>query len=309
MPLPPRKSSYAIGIAQNTEDKRLIVSIDRKFFGKLKIGMGGKVETQVSMDSPINYFLPNLAKEKSRAKVALVTGSTSGIGQAIALKLAQEGFDIVINSAGGQKEGKDMVRQIKEIGRSAIYVEADVSQESAVDQMIAKTIKKFGKIDILVNNAGITRDKKLENMTKEDWDLVIAVNLTGVFNCTKSAISHMQEEGSGKIINISSVVGEMGNFGQANYSASKGGIIAFTKTVAKENAGDNITVNAIAPGFIKTKMVEAIPKSIIKGVIGQIPMGRLGESEEVADLVAFLSSDKANYITGQIFNINGGLYM
>ncbi|MCX6809660.1 MAG: 3-oxoacyl-[acyl-carrier-protein] reductase [Candidatus Berkelbacteria bacterium] len=261
------------------------------------------------MDGAINVFSPNSYKEKVGPKVAVVTGSSSGIGRAIVLKLAKDGFDVVVNSASDSKKGEGVAREIKKIGRSAIYIEADVSDEMSVEQMIEKTIKKFGKIDLLVNNAGITRDKKLENMSKEDWDKVIAVNLTGVFNCTKSAISYMQKEGSGKIINIASVVGEMGNFGQANYSASKGGIIALTKTVARENAGDNILVNAIAPGFIKTKMVEAIPKSIIKKVIEQIPMGRLGEPEEVANFVAFLASDKAGYITGQVFNINGGLYM
>jgi len=309
MPLPPRKSGYAIGIVENSQKERLMVQIDRKFFGSLRIGLSGSVKNLESIQGTINSFVPSNFKDEIKTKVALVTGSSGGIGKAIALELAREGFDVVVNSSRSVLEGESVTKEIKKLGRKSIYIKSDVSDPASVEEMIQTIIKKLGRIDILVNNSGITRDKKLENMSQEDWNTVIAINLTGTFNCIKSALPHMQAQGAGKIINISSIVGETGNFGQSNYSASKGGMIALTKTVAKENAGENIMVNAIAPGFIKTKMVEAIPKSIIKKVISEIPMGRLGEPEEIAKLAAFLASDKASYITGQVFNINGGLYM
>jgi 3-oxoacyl-[acyl-carrier protein] reductase len=175
--------------------------------------------------------------------------------------------------------------------------------------MLENIISEFGRIDILINNAGIVVDKKLENMRTDQWSKVISVNLTGTFNCTKSAIIYMKEHGGGKIINIASVVGEIGNFGQSNYAASKGGIIAFTKTVAKEYARDGILVNAIAPGFMKTNMVKSIPPKVIEKILENIPLRRLGEPEEVAKLVRFLVSEDANYITGQVININGGMFM
>jgi NAD(P)-dependent dehydrogenase (short-subunit alcohol dehydrogenase family) len=175
--------------------------------------------------------------------------------------------------------------------------------------MVEKIINEFGRIDILVNNAGITADKLLKDMTIQEWNKVISANLTGVFNCTKCVIKSMQKRKSGKIINISSISGQIGNIGQANYSASKAGVISFTKTVAKEYAKDGITVNAISPGFIRTKMVENIPEKVMEKILKQIPLGRVGEPEEVAKLVCFLTSDDANYITGQVININGGMYM
>jgi NAD(P)-dependent dehydrogenase (short-subunit alcohol dehydrogenase family) len=202
-----------------------------------------------------------------------------------------------------------VVEQIKKIGRRAIFIEADVSDDKQVEKMVADIIDKFGKIDILVNNAGITRDKKLENMTKEQWNAVIAVNLTGIFNCSKSVIKHMKKQGGGRIISISSIVGEIGNIGQSNYSASKGGVISFTKAVAKEYASSGITVNAVAPGFIKTRMLESIPKGVMKQILSQIPLGRLGKPEEVAKIVCVLASNETEYITGQVININGGMYM
>ena len=202
-----------------------------------------------------------------------------------------------------------MCHEIKKIGQRAIYVQADISDPDQVEKMIGKTINEFGRIDILINNAGIVMDKKLENMSIDQWNRVISVNLTGTFNCTKSVIKYMKEQGEGRIINIASVVGEIGNFGQSNYAASKGGVIAFTKTVAKEYARDGIIVNAVAPGFIKTKMVEGIPQKVMQKILEQIPLGRLGEPEEVAKLVCFLASDDANYITGQVININGGMYV
>ena len=247
--------------------------------------------------------------EYSLNKVALVTGSSRGIGRAIALELAKRGFSVVINNDEKPQEKIEVMNEIKKIGQRALYIQADVSDPDQVEEMIKKILNEFGRIDILVNNAGVVMDKKLENMSVGQWNRVLSVNLTGTFNCTKSVIKYMKEQGGGKIINIASVVGEIGNFGQANYAASKGGVIAFTKTVAKEYAKDGILVNAVAPGFINTKMVQNIPEKVMQKILDQIPLGRLGGPEEVAKLVCFLASDDANYITGQVININGGVYM
>jgi 3-oxoacyl-[acyl-carrier protein] reductase len=250
-------------------------------------------------------------KNKAREinMVALVTGSSRGIGRAIAIELAKSGIDLVVNDSKNPHEGLEVVNEITKIGQRAIYIQADVSDPDQVEKMVEEIISEFGKIDILVNNAGIIVDKLLRDMTIEEWNKVIAVNLTGVFNCTKSAIKYMQKQKSGNIINISSVSGQIGNIGQANYSASKAGVISFTKTVAKEYAKDGIIVNAVAPGFIRTKMIENIPEKVMLKILKQIPLGRLGEPEEVAKLVRFLASDDAKYITGQIISINGGVYM
>jgi 3-oxoacyl-(acyl-carrier-protein) reductase len=247
---------------------------------------------------------------KSREdKVALVTGGSRGIGRAIAIELAKSGVDVVINNDEKPQEASGVVNEINTSGQRSIYIQADVSDCNQVEKMIDQIMNELGRIDILVNNAGIVRDKKLEHMTIEHWNRVISVNLTGTFNCTKSIIPFMKDHGGGKIINIASVVGEIGNFGQSNYAASKGGVIAFTKTVAKEYAKDGILVNAVAPGFVKTKMVQNIPEKVMQKILDQIPLGRLGAPEEVAKLVCFLASDDANYITGQVININGGVYM
>jgi len=248
-------------------------------------------------------------KEGGVKKVALVTGSSRGIGRAIAIELANEGINIVVNNSKNPQEGLEVVKEIKKMGQHAVYIQADVSDPKQVENMVKRIINEFGRIDILVNNAGIIMDKKLENMDIEQWNKVISVNLTGTFNCTKAVIKYMKKQGGGKIVNISSIVGEIGNFGQSNYAASKGGVIAFTKTVAKEYAKYGITVNAVAPGFIKTKMLEGIPEEIMRKILEQIPLRRLGEPEEVAKVVRFLVSDDANYITGQVININGGMYM
>jgi 3-oxoacyl-[acyl-carrier protein] reductase len=242
-------------------------------------------------------------------RVALITGSSRGIGYAIAKEFAKRNIDVVINNHEHPIEGLKVADEIRDMGRRSIYIQADVSKYQQIEEMIEKIINEFGRIDILVNNAGITRDKLLENMDIEAWNNVIAVNLTGIFNCTKSVLKHMKRQGSGKIINISSVVGESGNIGQANYSASKGGVISFTKTIAKEYARDNIIINAIAPGFIETSLVKSIPEKVMNKIVRKIMLGRLGKPEEVAKLVYFLSSDDANYITGEVININGGLYM
>jgi 3-oxoacyl-[acyl-carrier protein] reductase len=232
-----------------------------------------------------------------------------GIGRAIAIEMAKDGVDIVVNSEKTSHEGVEVVNEIERLGRRAIYIQADISDFEQAETMVEKIRDLFGRIDILINNAGIIIDKRLTDMTIQDWNNVISVDLTGVFNCTKCVIKYMQKQKSGKIINIASISGQIGNIGQANYSAAKGGVISFTKTVAKEYAADNITANAIAPGFIKTRMLDNIPEKVMEKIFKQIPLGRLGKPEEVAKLVRFLASDDANYITGQVININGSFYM
>jgi len=250
-----------------------------------------------------------MTKKENANKVAVVTGSSRGIGRAIATKLAKRGISVVINNDKDPQEGLMVMNEIKNIGQDGIYIQADVSDLTQVEKMIEKVVNEFGRIDILINNAGITRDGFLENMDRDDWNSVLSVNLTGTFNCTKSVTKYMKKQGGGKIVNISSISAETGNIGQSNYSAAKGGIISFTKTVAKEYAKYGITVNAVAPGFIKTKMLETVPEKVMQKIIGQIPLGRLGEPDDVAAVVCFLVSNDATYITGQLINVNGGIYM
>jgi len=241
-------------------------------------------------------------------KVALITGAAQGIGKAIALKLADSGADAVIVDMNLEK-AQETAKEIEGRGRRAIALKANVANLQETEAMIDETVAKLGAIHILVNNAGITRDALILRMKEEDWDAVIAVNLKGVFNCTKAAVKHMAKQRYGRIINIASIVGEMGNAGQANYSASKAGVIALAKTVAREFASRNITCNAIAPGFIETAMTQALSEKVREELAKQIPMARLGTPEDVAEGVLFLVSDSSNYITGQVLNINGGMYM
>ena len=241
-------------------------------------------------------------------KVALITGAAQGIGKAIALKLADSGADVVVVDMNLEK-AQETAKEIEGRGRRAIALKANVANLQETEAMIDETVAKLGAIHILVNNAGITRDALILRMKEEDWDAVIAVNLKGVFNCTKAAVKHMAKQRYGRIINIASIVGEMGNAGQANYSASKAGVIALAKTVAREFASRNITCNAIAPGFIETAMTQALSEKVREELAKQIPMARLGTPEDVAEGVLFLVSDSSNYITGQVLNINGGMYM
>jgi 3-oxoacyl-[acyl-carrier protein] reductase len=241
-------------------------------------------------------------------KVAIVTGAAQGIGKVIALGLAKCGADIAVSDIN-EDSLKEAVKEIEALGRKAIAVKMDVCSLKDSEDMVKKTVDAFGKVDILINNAGITRDTVLLRMKEEQWDQVIQVNLKGTFNCTKAVIRSMFKQKSGKIINISSVTGAMGNAGQANYSASKAAVMGFTKSIAREYAHCGITVNAVAPGFIKTAMTDAIPEKDRDAMISIIPAKRLGLPEDVADTVCFLASDKANYITGQVIHINGGMYM
>jgi 3-oxoacyl-[acyl-carrier protein] reductase len=240
-------------------------------------------------------------------QVAIVTGASRGIGKAIALALASEGASVVINYTSSLEAAQSLVDSIKNAGGKAIAIKADVSNPAQVDHLIKETLDNLGRIDILVNNAGITRDTLLLRMKLEDWQSVIDLNLTGVFLCTQAVSKTMLKQRSGRIINISSVAGQMGNPGQANYSAAKAGVIGFTKTLAKEFASRGITVNAVAPGFIETDMTSDLKADEI---LKMIPLGRYGKPEEIAGMVRFLAADPAaGYITGQVFNVDGGMVM
>lgn len=241
--------------------------------------------------------------------VAIVTGASRGIGRAIAIALANVGAKVVINYAGNAALAEEVRQAIVDKGGAAITVQADVADAQAVDNLVNKTVETYGKIDILVNNAGITRDTLLMRMKDEDWDAVINTNLKGVFYCTKAVSKIMMKQRSGKIINMTSVVGLMGNAGQANYAAAKAGVIGFTKSMAKELASRGITVNAIAPGFIATDMTHGLSEQVKSDLATKIPLSRLGTAEDVAAAAVFLATDSASYITGQTLNVDGGMVM
>jgi 3-oxoacyl-[acyl-carrier protein] reductase len=241
-------------------------------------------------------------------KVALVTGASRGIGRAVALKLAGEGADVVVTATSLERAQKT-ADEITAMGGKALAVKVDVSSTSDVEELFAKTAEVFGKLDILVNNAGITRDGLLMRMKDADWDAVIDTNLKGAFVCTREAIKLMGKAKGGSIVNISSVVGEMGNAGQANYCASKAGLIGLTKAVAREYARRNITVNAITPGFVETDMTGVLSPPVKEDLMKQIPLGRFGKPEDIANAVFFLVSEMGSYVTGHVLSVNGGMYM
>jgi 3-oxoacyl-[acyl-carrier protein] reductase len=241
-------------------------------------------------------------------KVAIVTGSARGIGRAIALKLAEVGADIVVNDIAAASESlENTAAEIKALNRKALAITADVSSKDDVNRMVEAAVTTFGHIDIMVNNAGVTRDQIIMRMTDEEWDTVLNIDLKSAFLCTRAVLRHMLRQRSGRIISIASIVGITGNAGQANYAAAKAGIIAFTRSLAKEAGSRGITANAIAPGFIETKMTEKLDDKQRQAFLGRVPLGVAGTPRDIAETVAFLASEEAKYITGQVICVDGGL--
>ncbi|MDE5189042.1 3-oxoacyl-[acyl-carrier-protein] reductase [Staphylococcus epidermidis] len=242
-------------------------------------------------------------------KSALVTGASRGIGRSIALQLAEEGYNVAVNYAGSKDKAEAVVEEIKAKGVESFAIQANVAKGDEVKEMIKEVVSQFGSVDVLVNNAGITKDNLLMRMKEQEWDDVIDTNLKGVFNCIQKVTPQMLRQRIGAIINLTSIVGAMGNPGQANYVATKAGVIGLTKTAARELASRGITVNAVAPGFIVSDMTNALSDDLKDQMLEQIPLKRFGEDTDIANTVAFLASDKAKYITGQTIHVNGGMYM
>lgn len=242
-------------------------------------------------------------------KTVLITGGSRGIGKEVAITYAENGYNVIVNYVSDKTDVETIKNELEEKGIESLIIKADVSNEEEVENLVKKAIERFGKIDVLVNNAGITRDNLLMRMSKEDFDKVLEINLKGTFLVTKAVTKYMIKKRKGSIINLSSVVGIVGNSGQSNYSASKAGIIGFTKSIAKELASRNIRANAVAPGFIATDMTNVLSDTVKESINNQIPLKRMGTAKEVAELIYFLGSEKSEYITGQVINIDGGMVM
>ncbi|MEM4664152.1 MAG: 3-oxoacyl-ACP reductase FabG [Sulfolobales archaeon] len=302
-PIPPYKSTYAIGVAEDESGNKAIVRIDRKYFGRLRSGMLGDVIEEWTVFGTIKRFVPK--EEVKVPRVALITGGARGIGSSIAIELAKAGFSIAIADLAYDKEAEKTLEIVKSIGVEAVFVAIDVSNRESVEKGVSEVLSKLGRVDVLVNNAGITRDSYLQRMSAEDWEAVIRVNLTGAFHCSKVVSQYMIRTGGGVIVNVSSIVGLVGNVGQANYAASKSGLIGLTYTLAKELAPYGIRVVAIAPGFVKTRMALAVPKSILRDYLKRSPIPRLIEPEEVARLVRHIVENEA--LNGVVIPIDLGL--
>ncbi len=302
-PVPPYKSTYAIGVVEDESGRRAVVRIDRRYFGRLRTGMEGEVVEEWTVFGTLKKFVPR--EEVRVTRVALVTGGARGIGSAIALELARAGFSIAVADLAYDQDAEKTLEAVKSLGVEATFVAMDVSSAESVERGVSEVLSKFGRIDVLVNNAGITRDAYLQRMRPEDWDAVVRVNLTGAFHCSKAVSQHMVRAGGGVIVNISSIVGLVGNIGQANYAATKSGLVGFTYTLAKELAPYGIRVVAIAPGFVKTRMALAVPRSILRDYLKRSPVSRLVEPEEVARLVRHVVENEA--INGIVIPIDLGL--
>ncbi len=299
-------NNYNVGIIKSQKSYK-IAKIETGIGENPRIGTIGYLETKEVAGRKENIFSTRLSNKKVH-KIALITGGTKGIGKEIAIKLASSGFIIVINSRNNDIETKKVLKALKNISPYSSYIKADVSKEKEVKNMFQMIAKKYKRLDVLVNNAGITNDVLFENMSIEDWDLVIDNNLKSVFLCTKESITLLKKSNAGKVINMSSVIGQIGNIGQSNYSASKSAINGLTKTLAKELAKYNILVNSVAPGFIETDMTKKIKANEVNNIISKIPLNRFGDPRAVASLIDYLASDDNTYITGAVIDINGGLY-
>lgn len=242
-------------------------------------------------------------------KVALITGASGALGHAIAESLGEEGFDLALHYRSGEEEARQLASTLESRGIRALPVQADICKQPEVDRMVEEVERALGPIDLVVNNAGLVRDRTITRLTEEDWDIVLDTNLRGAFHVCKAVVPSLRERRSGRIVNISSIVGAMGNFGQVNYSASKAGLIGMTKSLAKELARDQICVNAICPGFMDTPMVRGVPEAVQQKLVAQIPLGRFGEPRAVGDAVAYLAGPGGAWVTGQVLHVNGGMYM
>ncbi|MDO8491682.1 MAG: 3-oxoacyl-[acyl-carrier-protein] reductase [Dehalococcoidia bacterium] len=242
-------------------------------------------------------------------RVSIVTGGGRGIGRTIALRLAEQGATVVVNDLAGSADAPKVVEEIEAKGRQAAFIPGDISVAEEASAVVERAVSTFGKVDILVNNAGITRDNLAIRMSDQDWDRVLSINLKGAFYCSRAVLRHMIRQRWGRLISIASIVGIVGNAGQANYAASKGGLIAMTKTLAQEVASRGVTANAVAPGFIETEMTQKLSPNVQEGLLKRIPLGYFGSVEDVANAVAFLASEEARYITGHVLNVNGGMAM